>query len=334
VRFVVHVAVLNGNDTVQNLLDRLVDRLADGAHRVDVPKADLLQESSWYQNARPTRRKVLTSALAKPPRIEQVERGPHVKTLEVFDSESARLAYKLAHTPFVVLVEDQESDGVLLDVVVEELGWPELQVYWSGGRSITPPTTEVRSAGGRDAIPERIKRIVSDAQAAERPHRLFVICDSDLRWPGDNDIERRRPIEAILDACATHGVPYRIWTKRSAENYIPDEVFESARDDLRNSGNRERFNAFLRRPPKQRDHFPVKNGLRPEERELATAAGLYRPSEKSDLKQLEKRLFPRRPRPLKILVEERRTSFTADGLRDRDGNAELDDLLRAISLEL
>ncbi len=331
-RFVVHVPALNGDDTVLTLVDRLVDRFAEGLHRVEVPDADLLQESNWFQQAGQTRRKVLTSSLAKPPRILRIGRGPYVKTVELTDAESARLACRLAYAPLVILVEDREADGVLLDVLVEELGWPELRTLWERGRKATPRAAEIHTAGGKDAIPVRVSRIVTDAADEDRPHRLFVLCDSDARWPGDE--ERRRPLAAVRQVCAEHGVPHHIWQKRAAENYIPDQAFEAVRDDPRNQAKAKCFDAFLRRSREQRDHFPVKDGLRAEEREKALAAGLYDEAEKEDLELLEQRLFDKRPRPLLRLCQERRDSFSADGLRARDGNGELDTLLRAIAQEL
>lgn len=333
-RFIVHADVLNSDDTVLTLLDRLVDRLADGVLRVEVPDADLLQESSWYQNARTTRRKVLTSALATPPRIAQSERGPHLRSVDLLDLDSAKLADRLAHTPFRVLVEDRESDGVLLDILVEELGWPELQEYWSRAREITPRATEIVTAGGKDSIPGRIERMIRDAEEENRPPRLFVLCDSDARWPGDSSEDFQRTILAVRQACAKHGVPHHIWQKRASENYIPDQVFEAGRDQPYNSGNTARFNAFLGRSREQKDYFPIKDGLQEGERNLATVAGLYQPAEESELELLETRLFPKRPRLLRRLNEELRSAFTAEGLRLRDGNGELDDLLATISLEL
>jgi hypothetical protein len=50
--------------------------------------------------------------------------------------EEARTAVKLAHAPLQILVEDRESDGVLLEILVEELGSAELQKLWK--ISVTP----------------------------------------------------------------------------------------------------------------------------------------------------------------------------------------------------
>lgn len=331
-RFIVYASVLNGDDSIFILIDRLVDRLADEVHRVDVPEVDLLQESNWYREARPTLKKVLMSALARPPRVADDSRGPHVKAVEVLDADSAKLAAKLAHTPLVILVEDRESDGVFLDIIVEELGWPGLQTLWANSQKVTPPAIKIDTAGGKDAIPQRIERAMSDAAAENRSHRLFVLCDSDTKWPSDD--KTARTVAAVREACAVHGVPHHVLRKRCVENYIPDQVFEAAREDLRNLSHVDRFNALLRRSRAQRDHFPVKDGMKAAERSEALQAGLYDASEEEDLRLLEKSLFPKKPRPLLLLNRERRESFTADELRARDGEGELEVLLRAIAQEL
>ncbi len=317
-----------------DLINRLVDRLAAEVHRVEVPEADLLQESSWYQRAGQSHRRVLTSALASPARRTTDRRGPHLKTVEVADAESARLADKLAHAPFVVLVEDRESDGVLLEILVEELGWKALRDLWERGNEATPPAVEIATAGGIDAIPQRIERSAADAARQQRPLRLFVLCDSDARWPGDDDQVLERKMISLQKGCDKYKVPYKIWQKRCAESYIPDEVFEAVRDDPGNQIQAHRFDALLRRSPEQRDHFPVKDGLNAKERREAIEAGLYKTSEEDDLMDLETRLFPGRKRLLPKLNRKHRTAFTAEGLRRRDGQGEVEALLQAIAEEL
>jgi len=333
-KFVIHATALNGDDTDFVLIDRLVDRLAEEVHRVDMPEADLLEESRWYQSARRTRQKVLMSAVSGPPRKAAPGQGPHVKVLELANSESIRLAEKLAHTPLVVLVEDREADGVLLDIVVEELGWSALRALWKRAQEVTPRAIEIDTAGGVGGIPHRIERAVQDAEDENRPLRYFVLFDSDSRWPGDKDVRVTQPMAAVCAACDKYHVPFHRWRKRCAENYIPDQVFESMREDPDHLSHVERFSAFLRRSRTQRDHFPVKDGLKGSERSEAIQAGLYDASEEKDLRLLERSLFPRRPRPLLRLSNERRESFTADGLRARDGEDELDALLHAIAQEL
>lgn len=332
-RFVLHPEALDGEDALLALIDRLVDRVADEVHRVEVPATDLLQGSRWYGTARSTRRKVLTSATASPPRQQHADRrGPHVRRVHLRTLDDATRADKLAHTALIVLVEDREADGVLLDILVEELGWPQLAALWKCSKEVTPRAIEPDTAGGIGSMPQRIERLIEDAAQEGRPVRLFVLCDGDARWPGDTG--NTDDVQRVRAACVKHGIPHHVLRKRSIENYIPDQVFEAYRDDPQHNNHIPRFNALLRRSSDQRDHFPIKDGLTPRERADAIDAGLYDASELGDLVLLEQRLFKKRPRPMLLLSARHRAAFTAAGLRARDGSGELDTLLADIAKEL
>lgn len=334
-RFILHATALQGeDDELLRLIDRLVDRVADEVHRVEVPDADLLQDSDWYKSARQIHRKIITAAVAVPPRKHADPYAPHAKRFEVRHIDDARVADKLAHAPLTILVEDREADGVLLDIFVEELGSPELRFLWQRGQTVTPRAFDLENSGGLNAMPQRIRRAVDDAAGEGRPVRIFVICDSDQRWPGDNGHGSQTSIDTLRQDCAALSIPLHVLQKRTAENYIPDEVVEAVRDDPRNASHVDRFNALLRRTPLQRNHFPVKDGLSDAERVGALAAGLYKSEDEPDLDLLMDRLFSRRPRPLLRLKEERRANFTGHGLRIRDGNNEIDTILNTISREL
>ena len=174
-RFVVHADALNGDDEVLSLIDRLVDRIAYEVHRVEVPDADLLQISKWFASARQTRRDVLTTAIAGPPHRRINPLGPHAKQIEIRSAEDALIADRLAHAPLQILVEDREADGILLEMLVEELGSPELCNLWKLGRTVTPRAIEISNSGGIDAMPQRVERAVSDATEEGRPVQLFIL---------------------------------------------------------------------------------------------------------------------------------------------------------------
>ena len=329
-RFVIHADVLDGDDAALALVDSLIDRVADEVHRVDMPDADRLVASRWYEEARSVRRKVLTEALSSPPRSDSGRSGLHSGAVDVCDMATADRARRVAYAPLILLVEDREADGVLVEILVEELGSAELRALWERSREVTPRAVEIDTAGGVGAMPARVERILADAAEEGRPARLFVLCDSDVRWPGDGT----EAADRVRERCDDNGVPCHVLHKRTAESYIPDRTFEAVRDDPRNAGNVDRFDAPLGLSRVQRDHFPIKDGLSARERAAAIEAGLYQPSEEATLKLLEGRLLPKRPRPLLLLHRERRATFTAPGLRARDGRGELDALLQAIEAEL
>lgn len=333
-RFILHTTALNGNDEVHDLIDRLVDRVADEVHRVEVPEADLLQESIWYQSARQTRRRILIAAVAIPPRKHTGPYEPHAKQVDIRNVAEALVADKLAHTPLTILVEDRESDGTLLEIMVEELGTERMRNLWMRGFTTTPRAIDIDTAGGIGSMPQRIRRAVGDAEAESRPVRLLVLCDSDARWPGDTTQTSHTDVSNLRQECTNLSIPLHILNKRTAENYIPDAVIEAVRDDDRNTAKIDNFNALLRRSKVQRDHFPLKDGLSGDERTKAIEAGLYQLAEGRDLDLLETRLFPKRPRPLLLLRDEHRSEFTGQGLQSRDGNNEIDTLLKIIAEEL
>ncbi|RDE49263.1 MAG: hypothetical protein DVS81_17535 [Candidatus Accumulibacter meliphilus] len=332
-RFVLHTKALNGQDESFRLIDRLIDRAADQIHRIELSDPDLLKDSGWYREARQIHRKLMTAAAATPPRKHSGLSGPHAKHVDVCNLESALLADKLAHAPLTILVEDREADGELLDILVEELGSLELRTLWTHSQTLTPPGVEFENSGGISAMPERVKRALSDAALAGRPIRFFVLCDSDARWPGDNG-PSNSSITKLRTTCSDARIPLHVLKKRSAENYIPDTVIKAVRDDPCNASNVDRFDALLRRTPVQRDHFPFKAGLQQDERASAIAKGLYNASEVPDLERLTEPLFPKKPRPLKRLRNERRSEFTDHALRNRDGRGEIANLLDTLAREL
>jgi len=138
----------------------------------------------------------------------------------------------------------------------------------------------------------------------------------------------------LVQLCTEQGVALHVLKKRSAENYIPDEVFEAWRDDVNVFNDKNRFEAYLRRTKPQRDHFPLKDGLSKEELALATDEGLYSPADAADTPLLERRLFPKRPRLLKRLLDSHVEFFSTSGLTSRDGDSELSGLLEMIAEHL
>jgi hypothetical protein len=326
-RFALAAEVLDADEPSLALLDRLVDRIATEIHDLELREAHLLQESAWYRGARATRQKLVLAALATPPTKESTG-----KRLEITDHEALAVAERLAYSALHVLVEDRESDGELLETLVEELGDPDFRAKWKRASTVTPPGVEIENAGGGGQIPDRVTRHCEDALAAGRPLRLFVIRDRDARWP--DDTRNERDLATLRKICENCGAYLHVLRKRSAENYIPDAVFAACRELPQNERKRPIFEAFLRRSRIQRDYFPVKSGLTPSELKDGMVHGLYDESERADLELLCNRLFPKRPRPLKLLRKEQRPAFTADGLRERDGDGELDELVDALSREL
>ena len=139
-RFVLYQSALDGSDELLALVDQIIDRVADEVHRIELPDADTLRESSWYRGARGTRRKIMLTAAASPPRQRQ---GLHSSSIDVRDTGDASAAAKLASSHLMILVENRESDGIFLDILVEEMGDHELKALWQRNNTLTPSAFEI-----------------------------------------------------------------------------------------------------------------------------------------------------------------------------------------------
>ncbi len=324
--------VFNADDPTLRILDQITDRVEDGVHRLEIRDADQLKESRFFQDARSTRQKFLLAVASRPP-AHRTSRRTHLSDV-VIDSPSAALRAKsVAYTPLTILVEDREADGILLEILVEKQAPRELRELWDAAFKAVPVGLEFVTSGGVNAMPQRVSRMLAEVGSG-RALRLIVVCDSDTRWPGDTGSSSQTSIDELQALCAGSGITCHVLNKRTAENYIPDEVFVAASRIPANLSNKPRFEAFLRRTSSQRDHFPVKDGMGNEERDLVLDEGFYLAAEEGDLDLLRDRLFPKRPRLMLQLHKEYLGAFTLAGLRDRDGIGEIDALLNIIAVEL
>lgn len=332
-KFMISASALNLDGRSNDLIDRLIDRASDLVHKIEFLDPDLVVDSNWYQTARMSRRRLAMAAAAAAPR-NATDSALHAKIMCLNSREDIDFAVKTAYAPLIVLVEDSESDGALVDLIVQKLGTPELVKFWRETKAVTPRAYVFQTAGGLGAMPVRVRRAVSDAAEEGRSSRIIVICDSDRRWAGGDASLSQQSLDDLSTLCQGSGIRLHILEKRSAENYIPDEVFQAWRDDPSRINNKHRFEAFLRRTSAQRDYFPIKDGLSDAEFAEATRAQLYTAADTADALLLKERLFPKRPRVLRRLLDSNGADFTARGLRSRDGKSELSALLDLIAGEL
>lgn len=324
--------VFNADDLTLRLLDQIIDRVEDGVHRIEIKGADRLKESDFYLKARPGRQRFLLGAASRIP-THRASRRTHLGDV-VIDSPAAVIeARKIAYTPLTLLVEDREADGVLIEIIINKLASPEMRELWDFAFKATPAGIEITTAGGVNAMPQRISRILSEANI-NKALRLIVICDSDNRWPLDPKNLSQNSIDEIKNLCVSSNIRFHVLKKRTAENYIPDEVFIAASKFHGNLSHKPRFLALLERTALQRDHFPVKDGMSDAERESVVEAGFYSAAEIAHLDLLKERLFPKRPRLMLTVHREYLDTITAAGLRARDGSGEFDDIMNLFSIEL
>jgi len=310
--------------SAQAHIDALVDRME--VHDVTVTDFDTLRGSRWGQR-NPRRVDDLERYVAGPPN-QGPSAGParHRTVVRVVDTASAEAARKLACNPLVVLLEDEEADGWLLEQVIETMGG-DFRGLWRRCRQATPAAIDVRSAG-INTMPDRIRALSARATAQGRPARLVVIHDSDRRWPQDS--KPQKSLDAVANACAAApgaAAPVCL-AKRAIENYIPDAVFLSFKAATPDPRRHAVIDTLLALTPLQRDHFPMKGGgvTSPEQTHAHYAGANLTPLLGAHV------LFPRRPRPMVYLQKMgHAAAITARGLRGRDGQGEWDQLLQHIA---
>jgi hypothetical protein len=82
--------------------------------------------------------------------------------------------------------------------------------------------------------------------------RLFVVIDSDKRYPGDSS--NHTWLTKQLDQ---YGVPYHVWNKRSMENYLPVQAYPTS-----SAGMGKWVRAYESLTPEQRDYYCVAEGFK------------------------------------------------------------------------
>jgi hypothetical protein len=251
-RFVIARALMNGCDAILDKLDELLTRVEDEVHEVEISDADLLEDSAWFASCRQTRKEILKSVaqttLYRPARIS----GPHLRTVQVADEESVKVAKHLAYTPLHVIVENFSSDGALLKYAISIFASPQVQRLCVGpGAAVTPPAIQIESPGGHGDVPKLLEKRLDEAAARGITPRVVVVTDSDSEWVGDV----KSHAQELRDNCAVVGVPCPPLNKRTAENYIPDAIWKAWAAEHPRAATA--IDALCRLSSPQRDHVNI-----------------------------------------------------------------------------
>jgi hypothetical protein len=213
--------------------------------------------------------------------------------------------------PTLLLVENVETDGEFIRMVVAKLR-PRLRGHFGG----THPLIKVEQGGG---IAELVKEINRHGQlyGSVRPHghvpaRVVAVADSDAPSPGRPSADAN----AVRRAATKAGVATHVLTKRTIENYIPDEALHRYAESRRHL--LAAVQTITSLPTPARDHYPMKDGLKDKDR----LDGLYPDDLPSDLGLGD--------RFMRDLLTHYSYMIEARELRIRDGAGELDDLLRLL----
>lgn len=245
-----------------------------------------------------------------------VNEGHGVLHLRDCESCDPRQLVNFCLAPAVVVVENAETDGDFLACVIRALR-PRLMRALSG----VPPRLDIRHAGGIGEVPKELRRLAR-LQEALMPsartsvRRLTAMVDSDAPSPGALSADA----QIVQRTAAELGLKIHILQKRAIENYIPDgAILDFFR--TRTGPTPEAALIVGLRPP-GRDHYPIKSGLKPAE--LAEQGHQYPGvGPGTGLGDF-----------LAALLSQQRHLVDERGLRQRDADGELEDLLDLIEEHL
>jgi hypothetical protein len=331
--FAVHPAAMNGEEGILDALDAILLRVEDDVHEAELIGADDLEASAWYQSSRPDRRKLLEkiagASLHRSPRT----RGPHLRRVEVNDPVSAAQARSIALAPLLVLLENDISDGALVEAALRTLAEPAtIELCFGAPSRLEPPAFQMESRGGHGELRKRIARCLEEAASRGRPHRVVVVTDSDGEFPG----EVKQHAQEIRIDCATQGISCPPLNKRTAENYIPDAVWRAWADGPEKTVAKPMVKALLRLSPEQRDHVNMaRSGQDPWNKNTPDAVALFQGISAADEEVLRQAHLKGKGNTMVILaLRDHSDALTAIDLRTRDHQGDLLALVRNIEDEL
>jgi hypothetical protein len=142
----------------------------------------------------------------------------------------------------VVIMENENSDGLFLDVVLRTL---EEHKIIAGKND----SWEIRGAGGCGEI---VSAITNECVKFKKKPRIFVIHDSDLTYPGQPLGVVHENIKAKAQEAGVHEFMLQ---KREVENYIPDDSILHIKAKL------DVLSSFTVLTKIQKDFFDYKKGL-------------------------------------------------------------------------
>lgn len=331
--FAIHPQAMNGDETVLNALDSILARIESEVHDMRIVEADQLEDSQWFKTSRQLRKKMLAEVAQASIYQSSRKRGPHLRRIKVNDAVSATCARNIANTPLSVLVENDFSDGALVEAAIRVLAGPKTVALCFGEASkLDPPAFQIESGGGQGELPKRLKKYLTEAAERERPPRLLVVADSDGEWQGDV----KEHAVNIRAECAAANIPCPPLNKRSAENYIPDNIWRTCaavRPDIKPA-----VDALLRLLPEQRDF--VKINEKNEEswnKKTPKAAALFENVSNEDYNFLKQADLKGKSKGTKMTIFsllDQHTVLTPAAIKARDHHDDLQAMVNQIEDEL
>lgn len=320
--------ILDDADVFRHL-EQIVYGFEEGRHEWHIDDPDAIEQSLWFQS-RPNSLRVMFEKAAMMPSPRRSKRLHRAFLLVGVDAppgslSPAKAVQFLLRIPLKILMENRFTDGTFVDAIISVLADPEIRRLKDELDALA-----YDSQGGNGELKKLVEAVHAEAMRKGLPLRVVVLTDSD----GGRAGQKSRKAGDIEKTCEQFGIRCVVLRKRSIENYVPDEVIREWRDEPAQTTRRPRIDAFLRLVGEQRDHFPVKDGIKKADLELYTSGIGHPKLSEDDYKELQQGLGPKfieilftkdvdgrvRPRP----------SLTAEALRRRDGAGELDRIVAYI----
>ena len=303
------------------LIDRILQRIEDGAHEWHMSDPEPFEETDWLKQIRGVHRSLFEGAAKKSAYPNQTV---HMKSLIISsnpadDEMLPGAAATFLDRPLYVLMENKFTDGILLDCALNFLGGEELISFF---KNRPYKLIEYVSAGGNGEIPKHVQDHLDQSKKLGVPARFVVFTDSDGKFHGDVN----READLIKEICTQNNIPFCVLQKRAIENYIPDEVFLAWRSKIENSSYTNFIDKLLGLSPEQRDFFPLKSGFREKSVHLPLYENIDEQGKKILAHNLGKNLIN--------WLDDHKNVISSDALRRRDQGGDLELIIKIINNEI
>jgi hypothetical protein len=315
------------DQTDWRFLDIIIGKVADGWHVWKIEAPEAIEKTGWLAGRAWLRELFQKAALASayPAHSDFPKRELLVGGKADSGALPPQQAAEYATTPLTILMENRFTDGSFIETVLEFLAPEEVNEQCKNA----PESIRYDSPGGIGELPKLLADYAKKAREKAIPLRVVVFTDSDGEVPG----ELHRNAQLIKDACQVESIPCLVLSKRSIENYIPDEVLDAWLLPNPNYKNHHLFlDAVKRLNPAQRDHYPMKKKYFDISKAQPAVQALYQ-----DVSDVDKREFVNAKGFGDDVIEKLRDfrdALTPEALRQRDGQGELDRLVALIAAEL
>lgn len=304
-------------------LDNIINKVADGWHIWQIEDPEAIEKTGWIDGRVWLKELFQKAALASAYSSDSnfPKREILVSNQAISGALPPRQAAEYATTPLTILMENRFTDGIFINIVLDVLAPNEINEQ----RRNAPNSIYYDSPGGIGELPKLVEDYVDRAKNSQIPVRFIVFTDSDGTIPSEIQDNAKR----VRQLCEQENVPYWILNKRTIENYIPDEVLEAWIPSNPDYEKRRLVDSVKRLNSAQRDHYPMKKGLKLSQTSPAVQA-FYHGISDADITELSKGFG-------KDVIEklgEFRDVLTPEALRQRDGQNELDHLVELIAAEL